>query len=318
MKVMKLLGGFLTVILGAFVVVGVVKHQEVADWWLLRGYTPSAQIAAIAADTTMTSKGKTIFYVHNPRIEDKAQFNQDCTFGETSIVLGCYDGRGIYVYNVSDDRLAGIHEVTAAHEMLHAAYDRLSEQEKKRVNTLTERALQKVTSERIQNLVKSYRSRSAGAVPNELHSIIGTEIENLDPELEAYYAQYFNDRKTVVALSQKYEQVFTDLKTQVERFDAELSLMKAQVTQEEAALADDNDALKAQKKHLDALFASNNINGYNAAVGSYNQKVQEYNQSIEVYKKLIADYNAKVVARNAVTVEQNDLIKSIDSKAEEL
>ena len=36
-----------------------------------------------------------------------------------------------YIYNVNDERLNGLKEVTAAHEMLHAAYERLPESDKK-------------------------------------------------------------------------------------------------------------------------------------------------------------------------------------------
>ena len=35
-------------------------------------------------------------------------------------VLGCYANREISIFNVTDQRLDGIREVTAAHEMLHA------------------------------------------------------------------------------------------------------------------------------------------------------------------------------------------------------
>ncbi len=308
----------MSVALFALALFGVFKHQELSDWWLLRGYVPGASVKMIADETTMTPKARTIFYVHDPKIEDKEKFNRDCTIGETTIVLGCYDGRGIYLYNVADDRLAGIHEVTAAHELLHAAYDRLSQAEQKRIDKLTEQALQKVSSERIQNLVKSYRDRNPRSVPNELHSIIGTEIENLDPELEAYYSQYFTNRQVVVAFSQKYEQVFTELKSEVERYDAELNLIKGQIAQQEATLGERGDALKAQKRRMDSFLSANNYEAYNEAVEPYNRAVQAYNISIEAYKRLIADYNAKVETRNALTIEQNDLIKSIDSKAEVL
>ncbi len=46
-------------------------------------------------------------------------------------ILGCYNpsSRDIYIYNVTNSELDGVKEVTAAHEMLHAAWERLSESE---------------------------------------------------------------------------------------------------------------------------------------------------------------------------------------------
>ena len=53
-------------------------------------------------------------------------------------MLGCYHSNqdGIFLYNVQDARLAGVQQVTAAHEMLHAAYDRLSTKDKNYVDGL--------------------------------------------------------------------------------------------------------------------------------------------------------------------------------------
>ena len=78
----------------------------------------------------MTDKGRNLFYVYDPQLLDKDGFNTQCTIEEQSIVLGCYDGSGIYLYDISDVRLEGVEEVTSAHEMLHAAYGRLSAKEK--------------------------------------------------------------------------------------------------------------------------------------------------------------------------------------------
>lgn len=318
MKVLKIVSSVLTLAVMTIAVISAVRYQDISDWWQLRGYMPSERISQLAQRTSMTKKAQTIFYVHDPQIEEKEAFNGDCTIGETSIVLGCYDGRGIYVFDVADPRLDGIQEVTAAHEMLHAAYDRLPEKEKARVDTLTARAVQKVSSERLQNLIKSYTTRSPSSVPNELHSIVGTEIPNLSPELETYYAQYFTDRMGVVKLSQKYEQVFTDIKAQVDRLDAELSLIQAQITDQETSLKYQNDVLKAKKRSLESLLNSQSTAAYNAAVGPYNASVNDYNESIVEYKNLIADYNEKVLTRNSLSVEQNDLVKAINSKAESL
>ena len=296
----------------------VFRSQDIRDWWALRGYVPSVQVQKISTETTMTDYSKHLFYVYNPQIEASSKFNADCTIAEASIVLGCYNGIGIYVYDVTDPRLDGVQEVTSAHEMLHAGYDRLSDKERAHIDTLTAREMAKLTDERLRTVIAAYRSRDPSVVPNELHSILGTEVRSLDPELESYYKKYFTDRSAVVALSEKYEQVFTDNQTKVDRFDAELALIKSQVDVLEKDLSTRATDLTIDKAELDRLAKSNRVAEYNAKVPPYNAGVNSYNADLSKYRALIDEYNKKVVERNALTIEQNSLIKSLDSKAQDL
>ena len=116
-----------------------IKHNEVLDWLATRGYEPSSLIATLASDTTMTPYAERLFYANRPEVQDKQAFNQSCTDpSEQVAVLGCFIGNrmGIYLYDVTDERLNGIEQVTAAHEMLHQAYQRLGKKEKTRINGL--------------------------------------------------------------------------------------------------------------------------------------------------------------------------------------
>jgi hypothetical protein len=266
----------------------------------------------------MTRFGQKLFYIYNPQIEVAEKFNSDCTIAEQSIVLGCYNGNGIYVFDVKDTRLAGVHEVTAAHEMLHAGYDRLSSSERARVDVLTAKAFAKITDQRLVAVIASYKARDPNIVPNELHSILGTEVRNLSPELETYYKKYFSNRLAVVTLSEKYEQVFTDDKVKVDQYDAELSGIKVHIDQLEADLNVRAASLSLDKAELDRLAGQNSVAEYNQRVPAYNSGVSSYNADLRSYKDLIATYNQKVAERNALTIEQNSLIKSLDSKAQAL
>lgn len=319
MKVVKKLFGWLvTLMLILSIAFVVFRSQDIRDWWALRGYTPSVAVQKIGTETTMTDYAKHLFYVYDPQIEPSTKFNSDCTIAEASIVLGCYNGIGIFVYDVTDPRLEGVQEVTAAHEMLHAGYDRLSDNERTRIDTLTAREMAKLTDERIRTVIASYRQRDPNVVPNELHSILGTEVRSLDPELETYYKKYFTNRAAVVALSEKYEHVFTDNQTKVDRFDAELALIKSQVDVLEKDLNTRASDLTIDKAELDRLAKSNRVAEYNAKVPLYNAGVNSYNSDLNRYRSLIEEYNNKVVERNALTIEQNSLIKSLDSKAQDL
>ncbi len=316
--VKKVLGVVLLVLLLGALVLMVKNPRYVSDWIALRGYIPSQRVVEIADTTTMTDKARRVFYVYDPQIETSEVFNKHCTIREVSIVLGCYDGSGIYVYDVADPRLKGVQEITSAHEMLHAEYDRLSQSERERIDSLTQKQFQTLSNERILTTIKAYRARDPSIVPNELHSILATEVRNLDPGLEEHYRQYFTDRAALVTLSESYEQVFTDIKAKVERLDAELILLKAQIDALEADLGSRADEITVDRAELDSLSASKNTAEYNARVPSYNQSVESYNTDLEKYRGLIREYNTKVETRNSVTVEQNDLIDSLSSNANEL
>ena len=175
----------LTAMIAALPFVGIWQRQAIFDWWRLRDYTPSNRIVELAANTTMTEDGKHLFYVYHATLQTADEFNQSCDFSEQSIILGCYvSGRGIYIYDVKDERLNGIHEVTAAHEMLHAAYERLSSKERQKIDALTQKAYEQSANERIRGTVDAYKKRDPSIVPNELHSILGTEVRDLPAELE--------------------------------------------------------------------------------------------------------------------------------------
>jgi hypothetical protein len=146
-KIAPLLASIAFVLLVAF---AWVKNQAIYDWLHLRNYQPSAAIAQLATDTTMNSATERLFYVYHPELQTKEVFNQSCSGSEQTIVLGCYVSRqGIYLYNVTDERLKGVIQVTAAHETLHAAYERLSGSERKKVDAMTANAYAQVTDERV-------------------------------------------------------------------------------------------------------------------------------------------------------------------------
>lgn len=312
-----LLFAFLLISAGS---VAYLQRQAIADWLRLRGYTPPARVAELAAGSGMNDYGRKLFYVYHPQIQDAGQFNSSCSDHEHTIVIGCYvSGDRIYVYDVKDERLAGIHEVTAAHEMLHAAYERLGDSERQwldaRLADFVETQLQ---SQRIKNNIAAYQARDPDVVPNELHSILGTEVENLTQELEEYYGRYFSDRGKVVALSQQYESLFETLKQQIERYDSQLASLRQQIEGLEADLRLQQGSIEAEASRLDRLAADGNYGEYNAGVPAYNQKINAYNTNVGHYKALVEEFNRTVETRNDLAYERNDLVKSLDSKYEKL
>ena len=137
------------VVLGLAVLVFFFR-QQLFDQYSVWQYRPSAEIARIADAAKLTEKGRFYFFASHPEIDERDAFNNHCTQrDEKTAILGCYSAGRIYIFNVTDERLKGIREVTASHEMLHAAYERLSDADKKRINTLVENQLAGITDTRI-------------------------------------------------------------------------------------------------------------------------------------------------------------------------
>lgn len=290
------------------------NRYNIYDWVALRNYSPPADVARIAETSGMGDYGKRLFYVNKPELSNKQQFAAQCNNKEQTIVLGCYNGVNIYIFDVTEPTLEGVEEVTAAHEMLHAAYDRLSSSEKQKVDQMVEQAFKRVNNPRIMQLAETYRKQDPSVVPNELHSILGSEVRNLGSELETYYSKYFADRLKVVSLSEQYEKVFESLKANVEKLDGDLAIRKSEIEKLEQSLESRGKALNAQKTQMDSLLASGRTSAYNAQVNSYNASVNDYNSDIARLKLLINDYNSLVEQRNAIAVQQENLAKSIDSR----
>lgn len=296
-------------------IVGFLQRQEIFDWMRLRNYQPPFAVVKLANDTTMNDDMRRLFYVYRPSIEDKATFNKSCRDNEQTIVLGCYVDRvSIHLLDVTDSRLAGVEEVTAAHESLHAAYNRLSGAERKNVDRMTSAAFAGLTNERIKNTIELYRKQNPSIVPNELHSILGTEVRNLPIELENYYKRYFTNRSVIVAFSEQYEQAFTDRKNQIKAYDAELASLKSQIEILQADLDQLATSLSTQRASLDGLRSAGNIPEYNSGVENYNRDVVVYNNKVDRLTSLVAKFNGIVPIRNDIASEEQELVKAIDSR----
>lgn len=296
------------------------QHRSILDWWQLRGYVPPAEIAALAADTAMTDPARRVFYVNHPDLmDDSTAFRQACPLNEETIILGCYHSgqRGIFIFDVDSTELDGVEEVTAAHEMLHAAYERLSANDKSEVEALLTSYYQnELTNERIKKSIDNYRKTEPNQLLDEMHSIFGTEVANLPAELETYYSRYFTDRGRVVALSASYEQEFTNRLNAINAADARLADLKRQIDNAEAALKIQSAEIERDQQQLDQFRESGNTSAYNAAVPAFNAKVAAYNQALNSLKADIAEYNRLVEERNATADELRALNTAIDTRLE--
>ena len=295
------------------------NRYAVFDWWQLRNYEPSDRIAAIVERTAMTSEGERLFYVADPQISDRETFNANCRVPEFTIILGCYIGHGkIYLYYIEDPRLDGILEVTAAHEMLHVAYERLGSSEREELDNLLLREFESIDNPRIIDSIAQYEQADPGIVPNELHSILGTEVANLSTELEEYYEKYFEDRQTVVSLSKQYESEFESRQSQVEAYDNKLENLGKRIEQNQTTLDVKYNDIQTMRSELDRLERNQEIEAYNQRVNQFNQKITRYNNLVQTIHQQIEEFNQIVKDRNNLTLEVQELVDAIDSRPESL
>ncbi len=299
----------------AAVTIGATQQMRITDWWALRNYQPSSTIASLADDTTMNDAGRHIFYVNHPAVEAGSEFVQSCPLGtEKTIVLGCYRSsqHGIYILSVSDARLKGVEQVTAAHEMLHAAYERLSKKDREYIDgLLTDFYESKLKDKRIRNVLELYKETEPNDIIHEMHSIFGTELMVLTPELETYYARYFEKRERVAVYAGAYQKAFTSREAAVKSYDVQLANMKKKIEINNTMLQDQAQDLIAERAELDTFRRQGNIKKYNARVSHFNQAVEAYNELLKSNQKLVGTYNEIVAKRNAIAIEEQELLGAI-------
>jgi hypothetical protein len=290
---------------------GLTHVMAIEDWLKLRNYTPPTAVAALAGEDAMTDYARHVFYVNHPQLENNVSlFRQKCALAEKTIVLGCYHSnqRGIDVYDVKDSRLNGVQEVTAAHEMLHAAYDRLSSSERKKVDAMMVNFYNNgLNDERVKKTIDSYKKTEPDDVVNEMHSVFGTEVANLPAPMEAYYKKYFIDRAKVTAFEASYEGEFTNRLAQIDADDQTLAGLKSSIEDQERSLESQLQSLQSDRSRVESSGSQAEVNSYNARVSSYNSAVRRLQSDI-------AEYNNLVKERNAIAAELKSLQSSLDTR----
>lgn len=299
---------------------GVLNRQYVVDVWRSIQFQPTSQVEAIAHSVDFTEKGKFYFYASNPSIDSAEDFNAHCQQQEAgSAILGCYSDQKVYIYDVPNGQLAGIKEVTAAHETLHAIWERMTTSDQERTGVYLEAAFKKINSPELNERMDYYARTEPGERTNELHSILATEYADLGPDLEAHYGKYFQDRTKVVALHAKYQAVFTALQKMSDDLSNQLKTLKIKIDQgtteyeaESKALSSDVAALKAKSDTIDRTSAKE-VNDYNA------ERQVLINRSNELEKKRVQinrdteNYNSIVFNYNQLVTSINTLTQSLDS-----
>lgn len=282
-------------------------------------FEPSSAISSIGRKMDLTSTGSRIFFASEPELVATSDFNDDCHATEkTSVVIGCYMTGRIYLYDVTNEELRGIRVVTAAHEILHAAYDRLSSRERTRVNELLEERARVIKSEDPEFLKRMsvYDELTSAERVNELHSVIGTEVSSIGSELEDYYRRYFDDRSKIVEYYEQYHGVFVTVENQAKELAASLDSQAVSVNRrineynQEATILD-ADIVTFNRRANTGYFNSQEEFAAERAVLIERSKVlDELKESIG---KAIEKYNSDKERFDSVASYLTELNSSIDS-----
>lgn len=254
------------------------RFQYILDRYALASFHPSAEVAAIINRLQLTPQAMAILARARPQIDDKSTFNHNCQTSKGELELGCFVNGRIYVLKIENPSLAPEMDVVMAHELLHAAYDRLGQGKKIKVDGDIEAIFAKIADADLKQRMADYAKSEPGQQNNELHSILGTEYSELNKSLETYYKQYFEDRAVIVAAQKSYQNVFESSRRAL---DAELSaihVLKAQ--------------LSSLNRRMESLKANGNISTYNALVPQQNQLVDTINKRIGLYQQAVDEYNA--------------------------
>lgn len=169
----------------------VTNAVSLGDWWHALVSEPSAEAVKLANSAGMNDTGAKLFYRFEPQVVNQAELDAKCTANK----LGCAEGQSIYILNYNNGRQYNQSVVTAAHEMLHVAWSRLSDEEIESITPLIEQELRRPDTKVIKDKLAGYPEAD---YINEAHSFLGTELDDLSEELQRHYQQYFDNRTVVV------------------------------------------------------------------------------------------------------------------------
>lgn len=293
----------------------------------LRAWTfaPSAAVIEQMSRDNMSPEGRFLYLASYPKVQSKRDFNQTCSAVtiDTS-VLGCYleASKRIYLFHVTDKRIDGTEEVMGAHEMLRAAWDRLTPAHRAPLLSQLRRVLATNTDPDL-NLAKrmsAIRRDDGTDYDAELYATVGTEVSDIGSVLEASYAQYFVKRATVtslnrhaiayvVALRHKVDALVTTLNTMNTSINTQVTAFNAAVD----ALNSDVSAFNARAERPGGFSSEYQFNVARAALvargDALDATVTQINAQIDVF-------NADLDKLTALDKTALSLVKSLNIELE--
>jgi hypothetical protein len=197
---------FIVILACAFVATTQIDYTAFVDNISSIGYEASQELDEIINDLSLTKDGQRILLATRPELQDATNFNKSCISTDTSSsILGCYTNNRVYVYNIKNDSLPGIRQATLAHELLHAVWHRMSNDEHVMLGVSLKQVYD--SDEDIREHLKLYSEED---FYDELHSVVGSQVapERLPEDLRNHYAKYFKDQSKISQYYQQYSKIF--------------------------------------------------------------------------------------------------------------
>lgn len=290
------------------------RRQAYADQWIVWTQPPDTRIEQLAEQLALTETGRRIFFASRPQIDAADDFQQHCPL-EGDVVLGCYGGKRIYVYEVTDERLAGTIEATAAHELLHAFYDRLSPERAARVDRLVAAHVATLPGDDVNRaIVEGYPEVQRA---DEWHSRLGIGYAELPASLEAHYAEVFLDRARIVAFTTGSTAELDDYSARIDRLSAELEAASEDLSTRSAAYDAAITQLAADIEDFNRRADAGRFPS-REAFDAERTALLDRQDALEADRvRLNADveaYNAKLAELTALDAERAELFAQLDSR----
>jgi hypothetical protein len=291
------------------------RRQAYADQWVVWTEPPPTRIEQLAGDLDLSESGRRIFFASRPQLDAATDFQQHCPL-EGDVVLGCYGGKRIYVYEVTDERLAGTIEATAAHELLHAYYDRLGPERAARIDRLVAAYVATLPADdENRRTVEGYPEAQRA---DEWHSRVGISYTSLTAELEAHYAEVFLDRARVIAYTTGSTAELDGYANRIDQLSAELETASADLEKRSAAYDTATSTLATDIETFNRR-ADNGSFTTREAFDAERAALLERQEALEGDRsRLNADvsaYNAKLQELKTLDAERAELFSQLDSRS---
>ncbi|MBQ1373593.1 hypothetical protein IIY66_02195 [Candidatus Saccharibacteria bacterium] len=310
-------GGVFLVVLVVVAATVALKRDWIYDWYRGVSYQPSGEMVAIRNELGLTNRGEFLFNAAQPALNTAADFNLNCRQDESEVaVLGCYTAGNIYIYDVKDAKLAGIRELTTAHELLHAVWARMSGDERQEFSA----ALSQVFDKNRDLLESELDTYDASEKQEELYVRAGTEVKDLPETLEKHFAEIFEDQDKIVDFYESYIAVFRRIKTKMETLEEEIELLKGEIetriTEYERQLSQLEADIVSFNSCAEVAGCFQNEGDFNVRRAVLVERQDELNALNDEINGLVDAYNEKIDEYNANAMEGRELQNMINSKAE--
>ena len=288
--------------------------QLVSDKREAASFNASPEMIELADSLPLTEKGRAILFASHPHLLSRSEYNAGCGALNKSdyTVSGCYyskedyDEEKIEIYHIEEvnvDENMTVYDfkdsmiITTLHEMLHAAYERLSEEKRASV---CERL--NIVAPQIPDFNSELSSYSSDSRCSEMFARYGSSYglnmscslcvssqkqrKDLDSTgLDA--ALYLKD-----IYSDYYYSTFNLLHFWSDN-EENLSNLSATIKAWSLRLDQQYDELQARKRDYYAYPSNYKYRSINAAINEYNGQVEAYNSYIGTYNKITHALNSK-------------------------